>query len=670
MTDLENYSFCNCLKKCDCEANFRNVFSAIHKFGGNPSLEENSVKKSIKVMKSEGSKSEGTKEEKKGKKKPEKEYKEIIIREKSPSLVSKDGLDFKKLVDKIIGEIFKLDNFKEILFKYPHNETLPTVIKNIIRSNNFVFGSEQKSLTPKIIDDLILHITADIFPQYNKKCFMDSSIIKLAEMDIETMFNKFVGRSMLSYSRIITDALVRQSRNYVDINKRDDTDFLSDYRNTIYMGNGKNLVHPVVMALFGPKLPMLEELAVYSDSYEVLTLFKKVLTKSLTPDDYDTYMLNSFLINKRIDIPQPFIPDIDPITSEIQRIIIHSLLKICIFKLRSGVFNDDKFTLFDSIVQNIYLYYPNYTSTAKGMLEVIFTIFNYFPIITVKQYFKNLYLYKKGDVYTSFNEGSKTSFSDIIYNPSSRLGDLDFTRRLIEMFNGNYLGTKLLPSLNPASSDICSTYSTGLPRFNNESNKVIAADYILAVDINRFATYKLFKRVILNIDDTLTINNFTFSLRSAVCRKFTEEVCFSRLRRLNYYTLVKLEDGRWFKYSKDNYENNLIDLKVKKLLNGINADTSFLNHYNANVGNDADEPITNLTNEIVKQYIGFRGNYNEVLSILNGNINVFQNDYFIIDNATAMKEISTDAVLLIYASNKPVINPCDYTFKCTQNQIL
>lgn len=589
-----------------------------------------------------------------------------------------DQIKLSNIARKIMSAIIEKNDINDFVSS---DERFRQAINNEIKELKLTHMNET------IINGLYGYIKDNLFHEYNKKKLEKSGLVKTSNEEIKRFYFKYLEDAMYDYKRKFIDNLIIQSRSYRNIVNRDQED-VTEYSNTLYFGNYQNMIDPTLFALFAVKFKILEILAVYSDSWEIFNLFKDLLNNRKTEQSYKEYVLNSLLINKRLAGCDNFF-DNDSLgrKSETNRILFHMTLRKCIYKLRKGILNDEIFGLFNNLVSSIMLYYPEYTKEPVGYLEVIFRIFNFRPVFPLKDYGKCPYA-SNGKYYTTWRENIGP-LSEIIYSFNSGMNKMDMTRHLLNTLM-NTTGN------SPSSFDFPCSFGYG--NISND-NKVIYADYILPIEINRKTLFNsVLNKVIVQIDPTITINDTVFTLKSGVCINIdNEQKCYLRSVNKNQYALVKIDDDKWFKYSKDIFEENDKKYNKKNLGRIINSDIKFklwllevLNNvdlsnkviYNNRTFSDiinglgitiSTEPVnmdfTTTTKDLEVLYMGFRGNPDDVKKILNGTPNRMDTSTFLISTDEAIKELSSNGVLLIYDSTLEPNLPCGSDNLCQKSLI-
>ena len=116
-----------------------------------------------------------------------------------------------------------------------------------------------------------------------------------------------------------------QSGHFVDMSSSQDLVF--KYREN----DSTCFVHPILVALFGVKLPALENAFVYGDSYSLLRQLYEL--KKVRPDNY------MLLINRLTeDAPILFTGVNDVVSTEVQRANVHTMIRKLILNIRLGIF--------------------------------------------------------------------------------------------------------------------------------------------------------------------------------------------------------------------------------------------------------------------------------------------------------------------------------------------
>ncbi|ATI21203.1 P4b precursor [Eastern grey kangaroopox virus] len=116
-----------------------------------------------------------------------------------------------------------------------------------------------------------------------------------------------------------------QSTNFVDMSSSSDIVFRYRDPNSLYF------IHPIFVALFGVKLPALENVFVFGDSYSLMRQLHD--SKKVKPENY------MLLVNRLTEDSSIMFTGIsDVISTEIQRANVHTMIRKLILNLRLGIF--------------------------------------------------------------------------------------------------------------------------------------------------------------------------------------------------------------------------------------------------------------------------------------------------------------------------------------------
>ncbi|QGN68101.1 P4b major core protein precursor [Equine molluscum contagiosum-like virus] len=343
-----------------------------------------------------------------------------------------------------------------------------------------------------------------------------------------------------------------QSANFTDMSSSQDLVF--KYRDT----DSTCFVHPILVALFGVKLPALENAFVYGDSYSLLRQlydFKKVKP--------DNYML---LINRLTeDSPILFTGVHDVVSTEVQRANVHTMLRKIILNLRLGIFYCCDHEAVDSyLMKIIHTHSSQMMADEEQMLASVLAIASFRPaLVSVMRpggagYDVNLQpvayiavtpsrMITTGDHPVAINSNSVYSLTfdsatgRVIFSPPHMSYPAPLGCR----------GVDALPVL----------HGNPMPVLDRQASAPVIVNGTLIYYVERRQSkniiggecYAGFRSVIddrpMDIATDLTINGILYRLRSAVCYKISDQLIdgceVADIFLKGYYTILFTELGPW-----------------------------------------------------------------------------------------------------------------------------
>ncbi|ARE67722.1 SWPV1-213 [Shearwaterpox virus] len=361
-----------------------------------------------------------------------------------------------------------------------------------------------------------------------------------------------------------------QSTNFVDMSTS--SDILFKFKDQDSIG----YVHPILVALFGVKLPALENAMVLGDSYSLMKQLYN--SKRVKPENY------MLLINRLTeDNPIIFTGVNDSISSEIHRASIHTMIRKVILNLRLGIFYCKDNDLVDNyLMKIIHIDSSQMMADEEQILASILSIVGFRPaLVSVTDPYQSLNVVLKPVSYIVVSPSKMiTTMNNPISINSSSIYSLSFdntTGRVMFMpANMRYQGTiscrtvDALPVLNSIAAQDRAVNSpvivngTLIYYIERRQNKNIISG----------ECYTGFRSVIsdkpMDIASELSINGITYMLKSAVCYKthdflttMTGNCDGGDIFLKGYYTILFTEMGPWMYdplsiYSKHSRESRMM----------------------------------------------------------------------------------------------------------------
>nr|WCB87056.1 CPPV245 virion core protein P4b [Cooks petrelpox virus] len=431
-----------------------------------------------------------------------------------------------------------------------------------------------------------------------------------------------------------------QSTNFVDMSTSSDMLFRFKDQDSI------GYVHPILVALFGVKLPALENAMVLGDSYSLMKQLYN--SKKVKPENY------MLLINRLTeDSPIIFTGINDSVSSEIHRASIHTMLRKTILNLRLGIFYSKDCDLVDNhLMKIIHINSSQMMADEEQMLASILSIVGFRPaLVSITDPYQPLNVVLKPVSYIVVSPSKMiTTINNPISINSNSIYSLSFdstTGRVMFMpANMRYQGTiscrtvDALPVLNSISHDriINSPVivnGTLIYYIERRQNKNIVSG----------ECFTGFRSVIndrpMDIANELNINGITYLLKSAVCYK-THDLLSTMSGSCDgedvflkgYYTILFTEMGPWMYdplsiYSKQSRESRL--MRVMK------------NQYYKEHGNDDGMFYDWLKEESTKKLCDIKQQ-----QLMNHTV-MFDDD--LLSHEEAMNLISRNCCILVYAQD-------------------
>ncbi|AVD69281.1 ORF162 [Saltwater crocodilepox virus] len=358
-----------------------------------------------------------------------------------------------------------------------------------------------------------------------------------------------------------------QSQFFVDM--ASSSDILFDYG-----GCGKtSFVHPILVALFGTKLPALENTVVYGDTYSLLKQFR--MRQKVKPENF------LLLINRLTETSPILISGItDTLSTEIQRANIHMLIRKLIVQLRMGCFNCDEADAIENyLLKIIHPMTSQAMADEEQMLHSVLSIFGFRPALVsvprvgtgsfdyVLQAVPYIVVNPAKMITTVENPISINARSLYCLSYDSLSGRVMYTPQSMPYPNQAFApGADVLPALQgvsfnrPYGSPVI-VHGTLIYFVERRQNKGIISGECLG------GFRSIISDKAINVEQEMFINGIMYRLRSAVCYKVSDALSGDRCDGGNlflqgYYAIVFTEEGPWVYdpysiYTKEGRESRL-----------------------------------------------------------------------------------------------------------------
>nr|WGO62720.1 putative virion core protein P4b [Wadden Sea poxvirus] len=410
-------------------------------------------------------------------------------------------------------------------------------------------------------------------------------------------------------------------------------------------------IHPILVALFGVKLPALENTFVYGDSYSLLQQlydFRKVRQ--------DNYML---LVNRLTeDSPIVFTGITDVISTEIQRANIHTMIRKAIMNIRMGIFySRDEDAVDPYLMKIIHTNCSQIMSDEEQMLASILSIVGFKPTLVsvsgsgnINNY--NMKLQSVPYIVINTMKMITTSESPISIN-SNNIYSLTFDggsgRVVFAPPNIGYGGI---------NSQLSGVYN--IEQFYNNCNNTnngiyspVIVNGVLMFYVERrhhknsfggecYTGYRsLINDTPIDISQEISINGILYRLKSAVCYKvgdqFFETSCNNSSNDIflkGHYTILFTELGAWMYDPLSVFNKSSRDARMLR---------SLKNQYKKVSDQDDDVGFYDWVKGEGSNYVIMKQ------QMLMNNITMFEDDILKIEEAMSL--ISRHCCILIYAQD-------------------
>ncbi|AAL69830.1 SPV091 putative virion core protein P4b [Swinepox virus] len=433
-----------------------------------------------------------------------------------------------------------------------------------------------------------------------------------------------------------------QSIHFIDMSSSSDLSF--HYRDN----DSTYFIHPIFVALFGIKLPALENTFVYGDSYSLIQQlydFKKVKP--------DNYML---LINRLTEeSPIVFTGINDVISTEIQRANVHTMIRKLIMRLRMGIFycKDDE-AVDPYLMKIIHTNCSQVMTDEEQMIASILSIVGFKPtLVSVpKQGIMNNYEMQLQSVpYIVINPMKMITTSNCpISVNSGNIHSLTFDgntgRVVFAPPNIGGYGYNITPHLDTHFT----TYSSGMTMQQNINSPVIVNGVLMFYverrqHRNTFSgeCYTGYRSIIndspIELSQEIVINGIMYRLKSAVCYKIgnTFFECDSLQNDIflkGHYTILFTELGPWMYDPLSIYNKTARDARLMRALK---------NHYRKMTNNTDESDFYEWLKGEGASYAAMKQH------MLMNHETMFEDDLLKIEEAMSL--ISRQCCMLIYAQD-------------------
>lgn len=480
-------------------------------------------------------------------------FNKSATKKKNKSIVTRSNtkdtrMDVVRVGEGVIDELWKSKNNLTLRQIMAHNASatsnfLDKFIGNYIRNN-----TQESYYDSDSISKIYQYVMNNIRPFFINRFLNKIPIFTQHNKNLIDRLEHELSNGISNYENLI-DQSILQSGNYSNLMRN------TTMNNTSYFsfGDRKSLIDPVVVALFGNKLSILEELAINNDTLQATLSLTKLSNDELTTSSVDNFRENLNLIKLRLKETDMYDKSSN---SEFKRIMVHANLRGAIVDLRNGKFNSKYAVLLNNIINTLQIGYSTFTNEPRGYLEAILRLFPYKPTTITKGMTPSLpfYYYEY-----SVNNGDRFSaFHEITNNSLQNAQMLAY----FSTINGIFI--------NPIVSTPISAYEQLFTGDHN--NLVFDSVGILVISIDRSNDYNGFGRIIdkdipVAFDRTLTsIRNKQFDLKSVVMESKYPMINGRRniTKRIYRYAYIKLDNDDWFEYNP--YEIN------KKTINELHND--------------------------------------------------------------------------------------------------
>lgn len=522
-------------------------------------------------------------------------------------------------------------------------------VKRYIQSYSFK-NHDKRVLSDSELGSVVKYVTERFSRMYQERCIGVLPILKFA--DISRHDKLLAGFDKDNYMNIIMKSIA-QSEGYNSIiyNRKDELDILQAPEIKVCQEMPSNLL-AVVLAMFLPKLPILEHLVVFSDTYELNCLLSKFYHQKSKADmnDFSLLEYNSDLLKLRLGDPNNFSQSPDSLkSSEEKRMEAHCLLRTAIMDIRNNDFASKSIKKLDKIFKSINNKYVGYTSTPKGMIEQIMKMVSLKPTVVFRTDMLNGGV-KKENVYMYSYKFNAPNGVVVIDSNTLRMQQNLLMARMDPMKN------LLSQTMHYPTPIPCSTiFSQAIP----EEVSLLSSNGLLVIDIDRFnkASFPFrnmeYNNLPISFEHKLNLNSKTFNLTSAIAYKPVKTGCRYAVRKsYKICTLVKVSDDKWFKFSPDMFsESDVADIRRNNLI-------SYMNHINQLLGQE--DVITDLSPEIIKSFIQNKDvdMVDRLMTVYNKPVSSISVDQCIISDLEAEQIITTMGIFLFYASEHKYPQQC------------
>lgn len=337
-----------------------------------------------------------------------------------------------------------------------------------------------------------------------------------------------------------------------------------------YYNNDEHIIPPMLFALFGSKMPILFDLAVYQDLFQMM--------EEIENNDYGNYK-NVLLLLYRLADKEPYIVKGHTYDKQSNSEYTRIFLAIAIKKIIYGLMENKISSKLMEAVMNILNKFQDNTCKNKDelFLTSILKIWSFKPTLinTIDREYKSVYFYEYNINNTTIDV--LANFSNDILNFSY----FDKTSNRIYFSLKNYYDYKnstKFPNMNTVNnfnlmqanmfSKNVSLFNYG-PSFNSSIFKTTGIlivstprhKYLLGANDNLINVKQIEFQPIINI------GNSVLELRSAVCHKIYEKIlnitdCGMK-PSVGRFALLKINNDKWIKYDPDfnvNFQDTITEI--------------------------------------------------------------------------------------------------------------
>ncbi|QHG62653.1 virion major core protein P4b [Cetacean poxvirus 1] len=428
-----------------------------------------------------------------------------------------------------------------------------------------------------------------------------------------------------------------QSMNFTDISSSCDLLFCYKDQESSYF------VHPIFMALFGIKLPALENTFIYGDTASLIQQLYNY--RKVKPDNY------MLLLNRLTEEAPIVITGIhDAISTEIQRANIHTMIRKMILNLRMGIFHcKDEESIDPYLMKIIHTNSSQVMNDEEQYLASILSIVGFRPtLVSVTKPGGNNYgmsLHTAPYVVVDPFKMITTSSSPISIN-SSNVCSLTFDGSM-----GRVVFAP--PNISYRGQIGCNNNIDVFQQIpnNNFNNSPIIINGVLIFYVERknatnsfggecYTGYRsLINDVPIDVSTEIIVGGILYRLRSAVCYKIgdllSECSSTSDIFLKGHYTILFTEMGPWMYDPLSIYSKSSRDTRLMR---------SLKNQYKREVDENADD--SGFYEWLKTDGAAYASNKQQMLM---RNTSTFEDDLLTVEEAMTL--ISRQCCILIYGQD-------------------
>lgn len=346
-----------------------------------------------------------------------------------------------------------------------------------------------------------------------------------------------------------------QSANFTDMSSSQD--LLFRYRD----GDSTCFVHPIMVALFGVKLPAIENAFVYGDSYSLLRQLYEM--RKVRPENY------MLLVNRLTEeTPILFTGVNDSVSTEIQRANLHSMIRKLILNIRLGIFYCNECEAVDPLLMKII-----HTGSSQMMPDEEQILASLLSVVGVRPALVSVAA-PSPDAHATYSGVKLRAVPYIVINPSLMVSTMDnpITINSHSVHSLTFDGASGRVIFAPPAS-LHGTLGYGgldmMPLMRGSVHSVGRQMMTPPLIVNGTLFYYVDRRqqraavggecltnfrsiindVPMDVALEITINGIAYRLKSAVCYKVSDQVMggcdITDAFLKGYYTIVFTELGPW-----------------------------------------------------------------------------------------------------------------------------